>query len=188
MNKPGIPFIILAALAMSMLLSIFGCSGSPTTTFNSPSILTTIPPVPPGQTTIGPTTPPPGTITNAPIGTTPADPGVNPSPITATPPGEVTTPVKQVTVDLTALDMAFDKSIITVPAGVQVTINFANKDGVGHNFAAYTNEAATTPIFVGDIIDSSTIIYRFTAPALPGIYFFRCDPHAKFMKGQFIVQ
>jgi len=184
-NKPGTPVIILAALAISMLMSIFGCSGSPTTTFNSPGILTTIPPV---QTTVGPTSSPPGPITNAPISTTPADPGVNPSPVTATPPGEVTTPVKQVTVNLTALDMAFDKSVITVPAGAQVTINFVNKDGVGHNFAAYTNEAATTPIFVGDIIDSSTIIYRFTAPALPGIYFFRCDPHARFMKGQFIVQ
>jgi len=187
-KKPGTPVIILAALAISMLMSLFGCSGSLTNTLNSPGVLTTIPPVPPGQTAVGSTSSPSGLITNAPISTTPGDPGINPSPVTATPPGEVTTPVKQVTVNLTALDMAFDKSVITVPAGAQVTINFVNKDGVGHNFAAYTNEAATTPIFVGDIIDSSTIIYRFTAPALPGIYFFRCDPHAKFMKGQFIVQ
>jgi plastocyanin len=98
------------------------------------------------------------------------------------------TSTKQVTIDLTAQNIAFDKSVITVPAGTQITINFVNKDNVGHNFAAYTNEAATTPIFIGEIISSSSITYTFTAPSAPGTYFFRCDPHARIMKGQFIVQ
>ena len=105
---------------------------------------------------------------------------------TATPSGSVTTPSTQI--DLTAQDSAFDKSVITVPAGAQITINFVNKDVWGHNFAAYTDEAAATPIFIGQIIRSSSISYTFTAPATPGTYFFRCDPHARIMKGQLIVQ
>ena len=171
-----------------MFLATSGCAGSPKTPPGSPGVLTTIPPVPPGQTAVEPTSTPSGTFTNAPASTTPANPGVNSPPATATPPNTVTTTVKQVSVDLTAQDMAFDKSVITVPAGAQVTINFVNKDKIGHNFAAYTSEAASNPIFIGQIITSSSITYNFTAPTAPGTYFFRCDPHARIMKGQLIVQ
>lgn len=175
MNRLRISVIILSAFAILMILAISGCSSSLTTTVNTPGVITTFPPVTPSQTLSSPSIP----VTSAPISTTPAEPGVNqpPSP-----------PVKQVSIDLITLDMAFDKSVITVPAGAQVIINFVNKDGVGHNFAAYTNESATTTIFIGDIISFSTIIYTFTAPTLPGTYFFRCDPHAEYMKGQLIVQ
>jgi plastocyanin len=130
-----------------------------------------------------------GVLTTTPVAPSSAGPGTNPPPATSVPPVSMQPPGKVVTIDLITQNMAFDKSGITVPAGAQVTINFNNKDKVGHNFAAYTSEAATTSIFIGQIITGpSTITYTFTAPAAPGTYFFRCDPHANFMKGQFIVQ
>ena len=84
--------------------------------------------------------------------------------------------------------MAFDKSTITVPAGATVVINFDNQDSAPHNFALYTNSSASTSIFVGQIIRSDSIIYKFVAPSTPGSYFFRCDVHPFTMTGTFIVQ
>ncbi len=80
-------------------------------------------------------------------------------------------------------------STITVPAGASVTVNFDNQDsGIPHNFAAYTNSSATTPIFVGQVITGpATITYKFTAPSQPGNYFFRCDVHPTIMTGTFVV-
>ncbi len=93
-------------------------------------------------------------------------------------------------IDLVAQNIAFDKKTITVKAGSMVTINFNNKDsGIPHNFAAYTDSSASTPIFVGAIITGpATTTYTFSAPSTPGTYFFRCDVHPTQMTGQFIVQ
>jgi len=97
---------------------------------------------------------------------------------------------QDVTVDLTASNIAFDLQTITVPAGAEVKINFDNKDaGVAHNFALYEDSSAQQSIFVGQIINGpATITYTFNAPAEPGSYFFRCDPHPAQMTGTFIVQ
>jgi len=94
------------------------------------------------------------------------------------------------TVDLTAQNIAFDKSTITVPAGAEVTVNFNNMDdGVPHNFAVYTDSSASQNIFKGDTITGpDTTTYTFTAPSEPGTYFFRCDVHPQQMTGDFIVQ
>jgi cytochrome c oxidase subunit II len=93
-------------------------------------------------------------------------------------------------IDLTAQNMAFDKKTITVPAGTQITINFNNKDNnTPHNFSVYTDASAGTAIFVGTIITGpSTTNYKFTSPAKPGNYFFRCDVHPTTMTGTLIVQ
>jgi plastocyanin len=96
-----------------------------------------------------------------------------------------------VTINLTAQNIAFDKSSITVPAGASVTIHFDNKDaGIPHNFSVYTDSSATTAIFIGQptITGLATVDYKFTAPATPGTYFFRCDVHPSNMTGSFIVQ
>lgn len=95
-----------------------------------------------------------------------------------------------VTVDLTAENIAFDKSTITVPAGAKVTVNFDNRDsGVPHNFAVYETDAAENIIFQGKIITGpDKITYNFVAPDKPGTYFFRCDVHPTTMKGQFVVE
>jgi len=94
------------------------------------------------------------------------------------------------TVDLTAENIKFDKSTITVPAGATVTVNFNNKDsGVPHNFAVYADSSASQNIFKGDTVTGpATTTYTFTAPATPGTYFFRCDVHPQQMTGDFVVQ
>ncbi len=93
-------------------------------------------------------------------------------------------------VDISAKNLAFNTSTITVPAGSQVTINFDNQDnGVAHNVAVYTDSSAKTSIYVGKIINGiAKTTYTFTAPSKPGTYFFRCDVHPTTMKGQFIVK
>jgi plastocyanin len=95
----------------------------------------------------------------------------------------------KVTVDLTARNIAFDKRVISVPAGVLVTINFSNTDlNTYHNFSVYTDEGAAIPIFKGKIISGpSTIQYVFMAPATAGNYFFRSDVHPAVMIGVFEV-
>ncbi len=97
---------------------------------------------------------------------------------------------RNVKLTLTAENFAFDRKSITVPQGSGVTIVFNNKDsGVPHNFAVYQDVSAQTVIFRGDIITGpDAITYGFTAPALPGKYFFRCDIHPAMMTGDFIVQ
>lgn len=95
-----------------------------------------------------------------------------------------------VTVELTAVQMSFSTSTITVPAGAQVSVNFHNNDsGIPHNLAVYTDSTAKTSIYVGQIINGvSSMTYTFTAPATAGTYFFRCDVHPNSMTGKFIVQ
>ncbi|WP_158303618.1 PQQ-dependent sugar dehydrogenase [Methanosphaerula palustris] len=104
---------------------------------------------------------------------------------TATTPASLNT-----SINLTAQNLAFNQSTITVPAGAQVTVTFNNMDsGMPHNFALYTDSSAATTIFKGSVITGpATTTYTFTAPSTPGTYFFRCDVHPTLMFGQFIVQ
>ncbi len=92
-------------------------------------------------------------------------------------------------INLSAQNVAFDKSQITVSPGALVTIVFTNNDsGIPHNFALYETQAASKSIYVGEIITGvRTIEYTFMAPTDPGTYFFRCDVHPTIMKGDFIV-
>jgi plastocyanin len=103
---------------------------------------------------------------------------------------ESTSGTQEVTIDLTAQNIAFDTRTITVPSGSRVTINFNNKDsGVPHNFAVYTDSSATTVIFRGKIITGpATTTYTFDAPTAPKTYFFRCDIHPTQMNGRFIAK
>jgi outer membrane protein assembly factor BamB/plastocyanin len=96
---------------------------------------------------------------------------------------------KDVTIDLIAKNIAYNRSTITVPAGANVTVNFDNQDAsIPHNFAVYETPAAEKVIFRGDIITGpAKTTYNFTAPDKPGTYFFRCDVHPSIMTGQFVV-
>jgi plastocyanin len=139
-----------------------------------------------------PTATPTPTITPSPTVTqTPTpSPSPAPSPTAASPTPGGSPAAGAVTVNLIADNFAFDTNTVTVPAGAQVTLNFTNRDpNIPHNFAAYTDSSAATPIFVGQVINGvSSTRYTFTAPSTPGTYFFRCDVHPTTMTGQFIVQ
>ena len=93
-----------------------------------------------------------------------------------------------VVVGISAMNIAFNTSTITVPAGANVTMKFDNQDAnVGHNVAVYETSAADKPIYVGDIITGpKMVVYNFTAPDKAGTYFFRCDVHPS-MNGKFVV-
>ena len=119
-------------------------------------------------------------------------PGYGPTPTptpTATPTPTPTPTGQSVTINLTAQNIAFDKSSITVTAGASVTVVFNNKDaGIPHNLAIYDSPALNTTIFRGPVIAGpATATYQFTAPTTPGTYFFRCDVHPTTMTGSFIV-
>ncbi len=94
-----------------------------------------------------------------------------------------------ITIDLAAKNLAFDKAVMTVPAGAEVTIHFVNNDaGTPHNVAVYDTSAAKQTIFQGKrITGPQSIDYRFAAPTTPGSYFFRCDVHPAMMTGRFVV-
>jgi plastocyanin len=93
-----------------------------------------------------------------------------------------------ITIEISAENMAFSRSTISVPAGADLIVVFTNKDKVPHNVAFYETKAATKPIFIGEVFTGiKTVSYHFTAPSIPGTYFFRCDIHPAAMNGDFIV-
>ena len=165
-------YLVALFLLIACFLGAAGCS-----TTNGPDTETPVATVTPSHTA----TQAPTSMASTPDPTTTTVPGSPSSP--------ATTQVQPVTIGLVAKNFAFNTSTITVPAGVPVRINFDNQDSsVLHNFALYEDKGATKKIFVGDLITGPrTTVYSFTSPSAKGTYHFQCDPHASFMKGEFIV-
>jgi len=183
--------LMLILVAMAALSACSSGSKTPTpaptsTPTTSPTPTATLTPTP--SPTPSPTPTPTLTSTPSPTTSPTPTPSPTPSPTPTSTPTPTPTTVQNVTEDLKAQGMAFDKSTIRVPAGAKVTIIFTNKDSAPHNFALYTDSSASTPIFVGKVISLSTTTYEFTAPSTPGNYFFRCDVHPTSMTGTFAVE
>jgi plastocyanin len=154
--------------------------------------LTEISPSRPQEPTASPETPSRPSVSpdaNAVIPSPGLPPSAGASPSPSVPAGSSPAPA-ETTIELTAANIKFDKSTITVPAGKPVIISFTNQDaGIPHNFAVYTDSSASQSIFTGEIITGkASTTYTFTAPTARGTYFFRCDVHPTLMTGQFIVQ
>ena len=174
-----------------LLLCIFciaalaaGCTSQPPVTSTTvPSPVTTVTPGMTGTTETRDT--PSQSVTPTTVATTVTKTS---APVTST-----VVPAPSLTEDngqrirIKAENFAFDLSRITVPASSQVIIEFENEDSAPHNVAFYTTSSLTETIYKGGIITGPrTITYTFTAPAVPGTYYFRCDVHPS-MNGQFIV-
>ncbi len=82
---------------------------------------------------------------------------------------------------ITAQDISFDKSTLTIKAGVETTITMVNNDAIGHNFhvVAGSVDEAITPPFTKDESPKSLTV---TIDA-PGTYQFNCDVHPSAMFG-----
>jgi plastocyanin len=148
--------------------------------------------VPPG--TVAPTTPP---VTSAAAATAPAQPTVaptSPPPASATPPAAPTQPqapqptsppasAGPVTIAVSARNLAFDRTSITVPRNTTVTVNFTNNDAlVTHDFGVSIPFVPHTETCAGPC--QASITFDSGAPAT---YTFQCSIHAD-MVGTFTVQ
>ncbi len=99
---------------------------------------------------------------------TPADPG--------TPSGAA--------VSISAKDMKFSPSQVSVKAGATFSIDFDNQDGAPHNIAI--SDASGASVSKGEIVSSKKVTY--TVPALAaGTYPFICEVHPD-MKGTITAQ
>jgi plastocyanin len=81
-------------------------------------------------------------------------------------------------VTVTAQNLAFNPTTISLPAGQASTITFDNQDsGIPHNIDIFTDTTYTTSLFKGDLV-TGVASQDYNVPALdPGTYAFRCDVH-----------
>jgi plastocyanin len=89
---------------------------------------------------------------------------------------------------ITALDNKFDKDCLAAPPDQAFTIELDNQDsGIPHNVSIYDTANGNTALFTGEVFPGPQKM-TYQVPAQPaGTYEFRCDPHAEFMRGTFVV-
>jgi len=81
-------------------------------------------------------------------------------------------------VSISALNVAFEQTSVTAPAGKAFQLTFDNKDaGTPHNIAIHKDNAGGAEVFKGEIVTGpATKVYD--VPALdPGTYAFVCTVH-----------
>ena len=130
--------------------------------------------------TYAPPTPSPA-VTPAPTGTGSAAPA-GPTPVaTAAPTGAASSGAAPsgaggTTVDISALNIEFEQTEISVPADTAFVIRFDNKDvATQHNVEI--RDASGFTVFKGDLITGPAQV-EYTVPALPaGTYQFVCTVH-----------
>ena len=77
---------------------------------------------------------------------------------------------------ITANNLTFGESNVTVPAGKAFQLTFINQESAPHNVSIYMDASAASNLYNGEIFSSGSRVYD--VPALPaGSYFFRCDVH-----------
>lgn len=83
-----------------------------------------------------------------------------------------------VTVELVAKDIKFDKTAFDIPAGKSVDVHLRNDDPTIHNFTLFRDMEKTDVFFRGDTFSGPNADkhYVFEAPP-PGTYHFHCDVH-----------
>jgi plastocyanin len=105
---------------------------------------------------------------------------------------ELIEPFTGQTVEVTASNISFSMTDITVNSGGQVRIRLNNTDqATKHNIAFYKSSSDLTPVSDGSVglqfEGPGTDDTVFDVPA-PGTYYFRCDVHPTIMQGTFTVK
>ncbi len=81
-------------------------------------------------------------------------------------------------IDLVALNIAFDQTEITIPANTTFTINFDNQDaGIPHNVAIHKDSPTGEAVFTGEIITGPKQIVYTIGGLNAGTYAFVCTVH-----------
>lgn len=79
------------------------------------------------------------------------------------------------TVQISAMNIAFEQTDVTAPAGTPFTIDFDNKEAVPHDIEIKDGSGAS--VFKGDIVTGPTTV-QYQVPALAaGAYTFHCTIH-----------
>lgn len=81
------------------------------------------------------------------------------------------------TVTITAKDLKFAPTTVTVPAEKAFDLVFDNQEGAPHNVAIYTDSSASTKVSVGEIFSGPAQKTQAVPALAAGSYFFRCDVH-----------
>jgi plastocyanin len=90
-------------------------------------------------------------------------------------------------VTITAKDLVFGQTELTVPAGEAFELVFDNQEGAPHNVAIYTDSSASTKVSIGDIFSGPAQKSQSVPALAAGTYFFRCDVHPD-MKGTIVAE
>jgi len=79
---------------------------------------------------------------------------------------------------ITAQNLSFSPTELSLPAGQPSTITFDNQDsGVQHNIDIFSDSSYTTSVFKGDLV-TGVATQDYNVPALDaGTYYFHCDVH-----------
>lgn len=107
-----------------------------------------------------------------------APPAGSPAPGASAPPAGSPAPGEPgTTVQIAALNIAFDKNELSVPAGAPFQIQFDNQEAAPHNVAIHEGSATGPNLFRGEIITGPRQI-TYDVPALnAGSYTFICTVH-----------
>lgn len=91
------------------------------------------------------------------------------------------------TATITAKDLEFNTSEMTVPADEAFDLVLDNQESVPHNVAVYADESASTKVSVGEIFSGPARKTQSVPALAAGSYFFRCDVHPD-MKGSIVAE
>ncbi|CAN5583839.1 hypothetical protein BH23CHL7_BH23CHL7_16200 [soil metagenome] len=100
------------------------------------------------------------------------------NPPAATPAGTPAT-----TVEIAADNLAFDRDVLTVPAGAPFAIHFENREALLHNVSIHDS----APLFTGEIFGGPAERTYQVPALLAGEYSFLCDLHPD-MQGTIVSQ
>lgn len=85
---------------------------------------------------------------------------------------------------ITAHNLAFDKTALQVPANAGFELVLFNQDSTSHNLSIYSDAGHNQRVFGGALAGNGTKVYHVQALA-PGTYYFECDVHPD-MKGTLV--
>lgn len=92
------------------------------------------------------------------------------------------------TVSVVASGTRFAADCLAAPADQAFTINYDNRDSIGHNLVILESHTSTSVLFRADIFPGPKTS-SFQVPALKaGTYVFHCEVHPSLMLGTFVVR